>query len=46
MSGSIAPPEWNPYARALDGLQLDDPVQAFFEFCQERERIRVRRENG
>ena len=36
----------NPYAAALDGLVLDDPVDAFFAFCRERERIRVRRESG
>ena len=36
----------NPYAAALDGLKLDDPVQAFFDFCRGRERIRVRRERG
>jgi len=36
----------NPYAAALDGLVLDDPVVAFFDFCRERERVRVRREGG
>ena len=36
----------NPYATALDGLVLDDPVQAFFDFCREREAIRLRRERG
>ena len=36
----------NPYAKALDGLLLDDPVSAFFEFCRERERIRIKRESG
>jgi hypothetical protein len=36
----------NPYAAALDGLVLDDPVRAFFDFCRERERIRERRERG
>ncbi len=36
----------NPYATALDGLVLDDPVQAFFDFCREREGIRVRRTSG
>jgi len=36
----------NPYASALDGLVLDDPVSAFFAFCRERERIRVLRESG
>ena len=36
----------NPYATALDGLVLDDPVAAFFDFCRERERVRLRREAG
>ena len=36
----------NPYARALDGLVLDDPVSAFFDFCREREKIRLARESG
>ena len=36
----------NPYAKALDGLILDDPVSAFFNFCRERENIRQRRELG
>ncbi len=36
----------NPYAAALNGLKLDDPVRAFFAFCRERESIRVRRERG
>ena len=36
----------NPYAAALDGLVLDDPVAAFFDFCRERERVRTRREAG
>jgi len=36
----------NPYASALDGLQLDDPVGSFFNFCRQREEIRVKRENG
>ena len=39
-------PLFNPYASALDGLQLDDPVSAFFAFCRERENIRLIRENG
>lgn len=34
------------YAAALDGLKLEDPVKAFFDFCKEREAIRVRRERG
>ena len=36
----------NPYAQALDGLKLDDPVAAFFAFCRAREDIRIRRERG
>ena len=36
----------NPYASALDGLDIPDPVQAFFDFCREREQIRLRRERG
>ncbi len=36
----------NPYATALDGLVLDDPVSAFFDFCRERENIRLAREKG
>ena len=37
---------YNPYATALDGLVLDDPVSAFFCFCREREQIRFLRESG
>jgi hypothetical protein len=36
----------NPYATALDGLVLDDPVSSFFDFCREREDIRLEREKG
>ena len=36
----------NPYASALDGLELDDPVGAFFDFCRQREEIRIKRESG
>ncbi len=36
----------NPYATALDGLTIDDPVAAFFDFCREREQIRTRRHSG
>jgi len=36
----------NPYATALDGLVLDNPVSAFFDFCREREYIRLARERG
>jgi len=34
----------NPYANALNGLELKDPVLEFFNFCKEREKIRKRRE--
>jgi hypothetical protein len=36
----------NPYADALRGLRLDDPVAAFFNWCREREAIRIKRERG
>ena len=36
----------NPYARALDGLEIPDPVTSFFDFCIEREKIRKRRDSG
>lgn len=36
----------NPYARALDGLTIEDPAKAFFDFCKERENIRMKRESG
>tara|TARA_X000000368_G_scaffold365153_1_gene311249 strand:+ start:6379 stop:7245 length:867 start_codon:yes stop_codon:yes gene_type:complete len=36
----------NPYATALDGLILDDPVTAFFDFCREREKIRLLRQDS
>lgn len=39
-------PAASVYAAALDGLKLDDPVQAFFDWCRERESIRQRRERG
>ena len=35
----------NPYAHALDGLVLADPVVAFFGFCRAREAVRRRRES-
>ena len=35
----------NPYANALDGLLLEDPVASFFDFCKEREKIRIARES-
>ena len=37
---------YNPYASALDGLEIEDPVSAFFDFCKERESIRKKRDNG
>lgn len=36
----------NPYYNSLDGLKLKNPVEAFFNFCKERENIRSLRENG
>ena len=36
----------NPYAKALDGLEIPDPVTSFFDFCIEREKIRKRRDSG
>ena len=36
----------NKYASALDGLEIEDPVKSFFDFCKEREKIRIARENG
>jgi len=36
----------NPYADALNGLVLDDPVAAFFDFCRAREAVRERRRAG
>ena len=36
----------NPYANALDGLEINNPVTAFFKFCKEREKIRLKRESG
>ena len=36
----------NPYATALDGLEINDPVASFFEFCRKREHIRILRESG
>ncbi|MEM9777452.1 MAG: nucleotide kinase domain-containing protein [Chloroflexota bacterium] len=36
----------NPYASALVGLEIADPVQAFFNFCKERESIQQKREAG
>lgn len=36
----------NPYATALDGLAIEDPVASLFEFCRAREQVRMRREAG
>lgn len=36
----------NPYATALDGLDIPDPVAVFFNFCRERESVRHKREAG
>ena len=36
----------NPYANALDGLDIKDPVSDFFNFCKEREKIRKKREKN
>ncbi len=36
----------NPYADALAGLDLPDPVAAFFDFCRAREAVRLAREAG
>lgn len=34
----------NPYSKSLIGLEIKDPVLAFFKFCKEREKIRFKRE--
>jgi predicted ATPase len=36
----------NPYTKALDGLELPDPVAAFFRFCRAREAVRLARASG
>jgi len=36
----------NPYRDALAGLEIEDPVKAFFDWCIERESIRSKRECG
>ena len=36
----------NPYAQALKGLEIPDPVASFFEFCRAREAVRMRRASG
>ena len=35
----------NPYANARNGLEINNPVTAFFNFCKEREKIRFKRES-
>ncbi len=39
-------PAANPYFAALDGLDLPDPVAAFYAFCRAREQVRANRETG
>jgi len=36
----------NPYANSLDGLEIEDPVKSFFDYCKEREAVRIKRESG
>jgi len=36
----------NPYKDSLAGLEIADPVKAFFDFCKERDAIRKKREAG
>ena len=36
----------NKYKAALDGLVIKDPVKSFFDYCKERESIRLKREAG
>ncbi|MGA1478620.1 MAG: nucleotide kinase domain-containing protein [Candidatus Actinomarina sp.] len=36
----------NPYKKSLDGLEIKDPVKSFFDYCKERESIRLKRESG
>jgi len=36
----------NLYKKALDGLVINDPVTSFFNFCKEREKIRLERGIG
>jgi len=36
----------NPYKHSLDGLEIKDPVQSFFDYCKKRETVRVKRESG
>jgi hypothetical protein len=39
-------PADNPYRDALAGLEIKDPVKAFFDWCLERDRIHQRRQAG
>ena len=39
-------PQTNPYAQALEGLELPNPVAAFFDYCRARENIRHLRASG
>ena len=36
----------NPYKNSLDGLEIKNPVKSFFDYCKERESIRIKRESG
>ena len=36
----------NKYRRSLDGLVIENPVESFFNYCIERENIRIKRESG
>ena len=36
----------NPYAHSLNGLEIEDPVQSFFDYCKKREAVRLKRESG
>ena len=36
----------NQYAHSLDGLEIEDPVQSFFDYCKKREAVRVKRQSG
>lgn len=39
-------PQTNPYAQALQGLKLANPVASFFDYCRARENIRLLKESG
>ena len=36
----------NKYTTSLDGLIIENPVKSFFDYCIERENIRLKREKG